>query len=204
MDQTIVSLLPEGYRGRPFEDEYHRAGPARLPGILHCALYDLGGEGVAYHDATPVNEGAKLNTRPDHQRPHAGPYIWGFRKDEAVDVSYVKDFADLNHPNLAAPPINQTYIGWTADGEWTNYTVDATEAGIFRVFALYANAANFFRFDVNGTPAADCRFPVDTGDMHSWNFAEVGRLRVLRAGRQLLTLRFGAGNNLASFTFIRV
>lgn len=204
MEKALASFLPPDYEGLPFSDEFHGAGPAKIPGILQCALYDLGGEGVAYHDTTPVNEGARLNSEPYHQRPHASPYLWSFRKDEGVDVSYVKDFADLQHPNLVAPPINQLYIGWTEDGEWTNYTVDVMEAGDYRILALYANAAREVAFDLNGEGAASCRFPVDTGSMHSWNYAEVGSMAFARAGRQLLTMRYGKGNNLAFFSFERI
>lgn len=56
---------------------------------------------------------------------HASAYIWGFRRGEGVDLSYVKDFADLNHANLVSLHVNQLYIGWTAEDEWTNYTITA-------------------------------------------------------------------------------
>ena len=66
--------LPEGYRGKPFQDEVHKTGIPAIPGIVQAALYDLGGEGVAYHDTTPANEGSGgLNTSPEHQRAHASP-----------------------------------------------------------------------------------------------------------------------------------
>jgi hypothetical protein len=36
-----------------------RAGGAqKIPGRLLCAYYDLGGEGVAYHDSDPQNHGS--------------------------------------------------------------------------------------------------------------------------------------------------
>ena len=72
----------------------------------------MGGGALAYQNSREGNKyvvlgkpGAKAN------------YGWGFRKDEGVDISYTKDFADLNHPNLVTPEKNQLYIGWTADGE---------------------------------------------------------------------------------------
>ena len=39
--------LPAGYQGKPFADEFHKAGVPTIPGIIQCALYDTGGEGVA-------------------------------------------------------------------------------------------------------------------------------------------------------------
>ena len=78
---------------------------------MQCALYDLGGEGVAYHDLDSINRGSgELNQQPGHQRPHASAYLWEFRKTEAVDVSYVKAGADLNHTNRP-PSTNSTSVG---------------------------------------------------------------------------------------------
>ncbi|HVO09130.1 MAG TPA: carbohydrate-binding protein [Vicinamibacteria bacterium] len=197
--------LPEGYRGKPFADEFHKTGVPAIPGIVQAALYDLGGEGVAYHDTTPTNEGsAGLNTKPEHQRPHASAYLWGFRRDEAVDISYVKDIADLNHPNLVSPHINQLYLGWTDDGEWTNYTVDVKTPGRYRIKAMYSYQANTVSFDVNGRKAAECRLPVATEDWHHWNLAEVGTIAFEATGVQLLTFHYGRGNNFAWFEFERV
>jgi hypothetical protein len=38
--------VPASYAGKPFADAYHKSGPPVIPGIVQCALYDLGGEGV--------------------------------------------------------------------------------------------------------------------------------------------------------------
>ena len=67
-----------GPAGRPYEDEAYKAGAQRIPGIVQCALYDLGGEGVAYHDADPVNHGSgELNAQPLHQRRAQLPLVLG-------------------------------------------------------------------------------------------------------------------------------
>lgn len=41
------AALPAGYAGKPFGDAFHQSGVPTIPGIVQCALYDLGGEGVA-------------------------------------------------------------------------------------------------------------------------------------------------------------
>jgi hypothetical protein len=46
---TAVAM-PPGYTGKPFRDQFHKSGPQSIPGTVQLALYDLGGEGVAYHD----------------------------------------------------------------------------------------------------------------------------------------------------------
>src|ERR1022692_2829265 len=113
----ICAGLPGGYKGKPFEDEQHHSGAQVIPGTIQCALYDLGGEGVAYHDTDVINKGSgELNRRPDHCRPGTPDYICYFREKESVDISYTKDFADFNHPNLVAPEKNQLYIGATRLG----------------------------------------------------------------------------------------
>ncbi|HWD18276.1 MAG TPA: carbohydrate-binding protein [Verrucomicrobiae bacterium] len=194
--------LPADYKGRPFSDAQHQAGAAAIPGVVQCALYDIGGEGVAYHDADPINHGSgELNLQPKHQRPHASAYIWNFRQEEGVDISFVKDFADLNHTNLVTPETNQLYIGWTTNGEWCNYTVDVKAPGTYKIKALYSYQTNTIQFDLNGQPAATCLLPVATPSWHYWNKAEIGEITFPSAGLQLLTFHHGGGNNFAYFEF---
>ena len=46
------------YAGKPFEDSVYHGGPQHIPGRVMCAYYDLGGEGVAYHDSDAKNNGS--------------------------------------------------------------------------------------------------------------------------------------------------
>jgi len=213
----VVAAVPPGYQGRPFADEMHQTGPAKIPGIVQCALYDLGGEGVAYHDTTPENEGSGVLNRQtspyNHQRIHASEYVWHFREHEGVDLSFVKDWADLNHPNAVSPPINQFYIGWTADGEWTNYTVEVAEPGAYAVKCLYSfpekeitrdaqgRPVASISFDVDGQPVAVCTLPRATGGWHSWDYGQIATVRFAEAGRHLLTFHYRRGNNWAFWVF---
>jgi len=179
------------------------AKPQVIPGKLECAFYDVGGEGVSYHDADPVNIlSGVLNQGKAHQRPHATSYHWNFRKDEGVDISYTKDFADFNHVNRFAPSTNQFYVGGAENGEWCNYTVDVKKAGHYKVIALYGNGTNAMSFSINHQPACDCKFPVTTGGAHGWNKGEVGTISFAEAGVQLLTLHYSNGNNLAYFELV--
>jgi hypothetical protein len=196
------AALPPDYKGKPFEDTVYKTGAQVIPGKLECAYYDLGGEGVAYHDTDAVNHGSgELNRNPQHQRPHATAYFWSFRDKEGVDLSYAKDFADFNHPNPFKPATNQLYIGWTANGEWCNYTVEVKKAGTYRITALYGNDANAIKFSINHKPASECKLPAKTGSMHTWNKARIGTITFAEAGLQLLTFHYNAGNNFAYFEF---
>lgn len=207
--------VPVDYQGKPFQDEPHKAGPQVIPGRLEAAFYDLGGEGVAYHDVDAINHGSgELNHRPEHCEKDVPVYICRFREAEGVDISYVKRLADLNHPNMVAPEWQQLYIGWTEDGEWTNYTVNVKRAGTYKIVAMYSNLAQTIQFSLNRQPAAVCKLPVDAFlnfplknypdwiVWHVWNKAECGEIRFPETGFQLLTLQYKKGNNLAYFDFV--
>lgn len=202
---TATPVSPAAAGGlSPFEDVYHRSGPPSIPGIVYAALYDLGGEGVAYHDTTPLNEGSNgLNRDPDHERAHGSHYIWHFRAKDGADVSFVKDWADLNHPNPVTPPINAFYLGWTDNAEWTKYTVHVTEPGAYVVKAMYSFQPNAVSFDLDGKPAAECRVPVATESYHHWNLAPICTITFPSAGAHVLTFHYVKGNNWMFFQFER-
>ena len=201
--KPIKSFIPVNYKGRPFVDAIHTAAPQVIPGKVECALYDLGGEGVAYHDFEAENRGnGGLNLNPQHQRPHATPYEWEFRKEEGVDVSYTKDFADYNHTNnYYLPEVNQFYIGWTENNEWLNYTVNVMVAGTYVIDALYANNDATITFDVDHQLASTCKLPLNTGNFHYWNKAEIGVITFAEPGLHVLTFHYNKGNNFAYFEF---
>ena len=114
------------YEGLPYHDSRYKGGPQKIPGRVFCAYYDLGGEGVAYHDTDPKNHGSgELN-------PADGTYLNEFRIHEGVDTSYTKfnrkpDPVDDNPFDKVVPPEGLPYVGWTEPGEWFNITVDAAE-----------------------------------------------------------------------------
>jgi hypothetical protein len=205
-ESNVNADLPADYKGTPFSDSIHAAGPQVIPGKLQCTWFDLGGEGVAYHDNDPINHGSgELNLKPEHQRPHATPYIWHFREKEGMDISYTKDIADFNHTNnFFTPQTNQLYIGWTGDGEWCNYTVNVKASGTYKITALYGNMTNAINFSINGNPASECKLPKSTGNWHIWYKAEIGTITFPKAGLQLLTFHYNSGNNFAWFEFERV
>ncbi len=200
-----VAQIPKDYKGIPFRDSAHTQGAQVIPGKVQLALFDMGGEGVAYHDTDSTNNGSGvLNRDTLHQRPGVPLYICHFREHEGVDISYTKDFADFNHPNKVVPPVNQLYIGWEADGEWTKYTVNVKKAGRYKIIALYGYKDNKSSLWINNVKAVDLVLPFDTGNWHFWNEAEVGEITFPKAGMNLLTLKYNTGSNLAYFNFVPV
>lgn len=190
------------YKGRPYVDERHTEGVQKVPGRVHCALYDTGGEGVAYHDSDAQNHGSgELN-------PADGSYLNEFRMHEGVDTSYTKfhDHIDNSEFDVVQPPENQLYVGWTEPGEWINLTVDAAHAGMYAGDLLYtSNRGGSLSVDVNGKAtgglipivstfnAAD---PIAWRQWHHWNVSP-GLVRVrLAAGKNVLTIHVVTGGNM--------
>lgn len=200
---SLLAQVPKNYKGKPFKDKYYNKGAQVIPGRIELAYYDLGGEGIAYHDTDSTNNGSgKLNREILHQRPGVSEYIWHFREKEGVDISFTKDFADFNHPNKVDPPVNQLYIGWQADGEWTNYTVDIKVAGKYRIVTVYGYKDNQSSLWLNHQKVCDLKLPVNTGDWHNWDQATIGEVLFTTTGLNLLTLKYNQGSNLAYLDFI--
>ena len=203
------------YAGVPYHDSVYHGGPQRVPGRVLCAYYDLGGEGIAYHDTDPQNHGSgELN-------PADGSYLNEFRMHEGVDTSYTKfdrppTPIDDNPFNKVVPPANLLYVGWTEPGEWFNITVDAASAGTYTADFFYtSNRGGTISVDVNGNDATgslqipttyDPADPVAWRQWHHWNLASQLFKVALRKGKNVLTVHILTdGNmNLAYFDFKQV
>jgi len=200
------------YRGLPYHDSRYQGGPQKIPGRVLSAYYDLGGEGVAYHDSDPQNHGSgELN-------PVDGTYLNEFRIHEGVDTSYTKfnrkpDPIDDNPFDKVVPPADLLYVGWTEPGEWFNITVDVTHAGTYAADFLYtSNRGGTISVDVNGKDAtgpleiastSDPADPLAWRQWHHWNLAsQLFKVR-LNKGKSVLTVHIlTRGNmNLAYFDF---
>lgn len=199
----------QNYKGTQYQDTRYQGGAQKIPGRVECAYYDLGGEGVAYHDSDAKNHGSGELNHAD------GTYLNQFRMDEGVDISYTKfhDQIDNNPFNLVQPPENQLYVGWTEPGEWFNITVQVARAGVYAADLLYtSNRGGTISLDVNGKDASgpltivstsNAADPIAWRQWHHWNVARnIVRLR-LPEGKNVLTVHIlTEGNmNLAYFDF---
>jgi len=209
-EETFLSK----YKGTPFNDGHHNRGAQPIPGKVMCAYYDLGGEGVAYHDSDVKNNGSgALN-------PADGTYLHEFRMHEGVDTSYTKfkrdPQVDDTRCDKALPPSDLLYVGWTEPGEWFNITVKVAEAGEYSADLLYtSNRGGTISLDVNGEPAVgpltivstfDAADPVAWRQWHHWNEAQdLVRLHLAR-GKNVLTIHIVAEGqmNLATLDFKKV
>lgn len=148
--------------------------PALVPGNVLAHNYDDGGEGIAYHDADVPNQGAAKGC--------------AFRANERVDVECAAG-------NNQAPK----NVGWTAAGEWLNYTVNVLKSGTYSITAQVAAPATggTFRLLSGGTQLASLAVP-STGGWATFQGVTLPDVQ-LKQGIQTLQIAVdAAGFNLAS------
>lgn len=199
----LVFLILQGchtdistYKGTPYSDSVYKSGLQTIPGKLQCEYYDFGGEGVAFHDSDSINSGSgRLN-------PADGSYLNEFRINEAVDISYTKfrdPAIDNSRFNFVEPIKDQPYIGWTAPGEWTKYTVDVKKTGTYELGIMYTSNQNgkisvsVNDIDKTGPLLIPSTFAAaDTiawRQWHHWNYIDKLARIDLKKGVQIITLK---------------
>jgi hypothetical protein len=204
-----LAQLPAGYKGLPYKDSVYTGnklnavGAQNLPGSVELAYYDLGGEGVGYHDNTPDNFGAVLNRHPGEKHTGISDYIACFRPNEGVDIDYAKDNLDFTPSNKVHPKAGQWHIGWQEDGEWTNYTVFVHHKGKYNIYTVYSSVDNRpAELWINNQYACRLNFRENTGSLHTWTQSEVGEILFPETGVYLLTVKFGGGVQFGSLDFL--
>jgi len=114
-DGTLLHGYPTRVNVTATEQLPFNGGAIDIPGVIEMELYDLGGEGIAYHDADAVNI------------PNA------FRVNEGVDIGGIPFGHVLEYIEI---------------GEWIEYTVNVTQAGLYSVNARVAAPVSNGAFNV--------------------------------------------------------
>lgn len=185
----------KNYSGTPFQDEVYKKGAQVIPGKLQCEYYDLGGEGIAFHDSDSVNSGSGALNEAN------GTYLHEFRMNEAVDISYTKfrePKIDNSSYNFVDPEKDQLYVGWTNPGEWIKYTIDVKEEGSYKLGLMFtSNKDGKIAFSVNDIKVTEpilipsTYVEADTiafRQWHHWNYLDnIARLE-LKKGLQTFTI----------------
>jgi len=186
---SLPSLSQSNYKGLPWHDSIQV-----IPGKLECEKYDLGGEGIAYHDYDSLNNGSgKLN-------PNDGTYFNTFRMKEGVDISYTKSGGiDDNLFNEVQPMMKQFYVGWTEPTEWINYSVDVREDGNYEGIIMYtANTNGKIAIDLDWKTwlepvliksTFNVKDSVAWRQWHHWNKQLIFSYKKLTKGHHVLTLK---------------
>jgi hypothetical protein len=201
--------LPADYKGIPYKDSVYTGnklnpiGAQNLPGRIELAWYDRGGEGVAYHDNTPKNEGAVFNKKAGEQRPGISDYLAFFREKDGVDINYTKDNLDFTPANKVHPKSSQLYISNQEEGEWTNYSIYVHQKGKYIIYTTYCSVdPKPVELWVNHQFAGRLIFPEKTGDLHFWTQSEVGQISFPAPGVYLLTVKYNGGMNFGYLDFL--
>jgi hypothetical protein len=185
----------KSYNGKPFHDSRYNGGAQIIPGRLQCEYYDLGGEGMAYHDSDSINSGSgRLNVAD-------GSYLHEFRINEAVDISYTK----FQSPPIDNTPYNfteqqkdQLYVGWTKPGEWIKYTVNVKTSGLYQLGIMFTSNKNgkislsVNDIDVTGPLSIPSTFvaadTVPWRQWHHWNYIDNIAKIELKKGEQTISI----------------
>jgi len=198
---VMVSCDVNNYKGKPYADSNVSTGAQKIPGKIQCEYYDLGGEGVAYHDTDSTNSGSGGLNKGEG-------YLNTFRINEAVDISYTKfhDNIDNSPYNFVEPFPDQLYVGWTEPGEWTKYTVEVEKTGTYQVGIMYtANANGQIAMSVNDL---DITGPLDIlstyvdadtlgwRQWHHWNYLDKVAEVKLEKGVHTLTIHTVANGQM--------
>lgn len=183
------------YPGTSYRDITYNKGPQKIPGKLQCEFYDIGGEGIAYHDTDSFNSGSGKLNKAD------GSYLNEFRMNEAVDISFTKfrnPPIDNTQFNFVEPGKDQLYVGWTKPGEWTKYSIEVETEGNYQLGLMFTSNKNGkISFSINDKDitrpitipstyvAADT---VAWRQWHHWNYLDNIAIIHLTKGLQTFTL----------------
>lgn len=186
----------KNYPGKPWNKQAQI-----IPGKIQCEWYDLGGEGIAYHDTDSINNGSgKLN-------PAKGTFLNEFRMTEGVDISYTKSRdIDNNSFNITDPEMDQLYAGWTEPGEWINYTVNVKKNGKYEIGLMYtASGDGSISLLLDGKQlTGELSVPSTRNDKetiawrqwHHWNYISTLATVKLKRGIHILTLKTVTNGNM--------
>ncbi len=131
-----------------------------LPGTLAAVDYDLGADGIAYHDTRSKNEGGTP----------------GLANEGGV---YRNDGVDIARSELPGPAYR---VGWTEAGEWLQYTVRVPESGSFTASARVTGGAGRLALTVDGEPWGEADVPASAD---AWTNIDLGK-HVLDEGPHVL------------------
>ncbi len=147
-----------------------------VPGVVEAENYDLGGEGLAYHDNEPANLGGQ------------------YRLSDGVDVENCGDTGGGYD------------VGWTNSGEWMKYTVNVASSGTynFTVRAACPSGGCSMQMEVDGTNVTGTMSLATTGAWQT--YADNTKSGVsLSAGQHVIRIyELSGGFNLNKFTVSQV
>ena len=147
--------------------------PWPIPGTIQAENYDNGGQGTAYNDSDPTNDGGQ------------------YRTTEGVDVETCTDAGGGYD------------VGYTAAGEWEKYTVNVNTAGVYTMQARVASitAGNSLHVEIDGVTIGTIAVP-NSGDFQTFQTVSV-TTPALTTGQHIMRIYMETGGfNLNYVTFL--
>jgi len=146
---------------------------AAIPGTVQVENFDLGGEGVGYHDADTANQGGQ------------------YRTTEGVDIETCTDTGGGFN------------VGFTQPGEWMHYTVNVATAGTYTVgfrVASGSTGGTLHLANSGGTNLSGTVTVPGTGGWQTWT--TVNATVTLPAGQQVLTVMIDSGAGAMNINYL--
>lgn len=137
--------------------------PIMIPAVIQAEDFDLGGQGISYHDLSPENEGE------------------AYRPSEAVDIARTTD-SDGGH-----------HITATRTGEWLEYSINSLETDKYILNLRVSNAAagGQFFFQIDGQDVSGLVNIPATSESEPWTTLSISNISIA-AGEHLLRMNVAA------------
>ncbi len=151
-----------------------------LPGTLDAVDYDLGADGVAYHDARSKNEQGTPGLANEG----------GVYRNDGVDIA--------RGERAGGPPY---HVGWTEAGEWLQYTVRVPEGGTYAASVSVAapGAGGRLALTLDGQVWGEAEVPASEG---AWIDLPLGEHVVSEGTHVVRVLLHGGGFDVGRLTFM--
>jgi len=153
----------DAWTRQPFDNTPKPYAKNVIPGIIFCANYDLGTQGIAYND----NVVQTLTMNPWTNWNSGNVY-----RNDGVDIEACTDVA----------PYNLGYnVAWTADNEWMLYTVDILKKGVYDLNLRCANDTTIsgsLHVEIDGKDVSGMVTIPGTGGKQTWKDFRVNSIKL--------------------------
>jgi GH18 family chitinase/aryl-phospho-beta-D-glucosidase BglC (GH1 family) len=157
--------------------------PVSLPGKVIAANYDEGLNGYAYNNAAYQNTqyGSSIGSSTSWNMG------WYYRND-GVDLEF-------------STAENGPTIGWTSNGDWTQYSVNVSTSGSYTISVRAAGNGGTISISMDGTMLINSFTIPATGGWDTWQTFTLGNVTLSAGSHELRATVNTGGYNLSYFGF---
>lgn len=166
---------------QPFNDTTIPFAVNQIPGTIYATDYDLGNLFSSYNDTDFENTGSGSSWNNG----------WSYRND-GVDIE-----------ESASPESNGFDVGWTATGEWLNYTVEVLQSGNYDIHLSIAaqNSGGIITLLLDGQSLGPAFNVPVTGGWQNWQTITAENIFIPAGNHTLQVKFFFGGFNYSSASF---